>query len=419
MLLAGAYSFSVLRQMQSEEELARQNFLHRSQSLGGMCSSLETYSDHVQTFILRDAPGDPADVDRLATAIEDAVRQYPATRDADERDLLAAIQDAIDRERGLLGALLSLAPGARRAVAPRVVVEELLPLRAGILDCSARVRLWSGRELAATSRVVLERFSALEGSLTRLLLVALGSGLLLGIGSILYIGRLESDAQRRYEELARSRGELQRLSARLLDAQEAERRSISRELHDEVGQSLGALLMDLGRVSAHAPEPLKEELAHMKSVAESTVQTVRNIALLLRPSMLDDLGLIPALEWQAREVSRRTGMEADVHSEGVPEDLPEEDSVCIYRLVQEALNNAARHSGARTAHVSVEVSAGRIGVTVRDDGGGFDPQRTRGLGILGMEERVKRLAGTFAIETQPGAGTAVRASLPLRGDDRV
>jgi signal transduction histidine kinase len=220
----------------------------------------------------------------------------------------------------------------------------------------------------------------------------------------------------RYAELARSRAELEQLSARLVEAQETERRKISRELHDEVGQTLGALLVDVGRLSAALPDArpeIKNQVGHMKSVAERAVQSVRNLALLLRPGMLDDLGLVAALEWQGREVSRNSHVEVDVESENVAEDLPDDYKVTIYRLVQEALNNAVRHSAARTARVRVEQTDGHIAVMVSDDGQGFDPQRQRGLGILGMEERVRRLGGTLAIDSHAGQGTTVRAELPV------
>src|SRR5450759_2946163 len=204
--------------------------------------------------------------------------------------------------------------------------------------------------------------------------------------------------------------------ARLVDAQETERRAISRELHDEVGQALGALLVDIGRLSTTLsgdhPE-VKSQLDNLKSVVERTFQSVRNIALLLRPSMLDDLGLAAALEWQGREVSRRSEIEVAVESESVPEDLPDEHKIYIYRLVQEALNNAVRHSGARNAKVVVERLAKSIVVRVTDDGRGFDPGRSRGMGILGMEERVKRLGGALRVESQPGKGATVTAEFPI------
>jgi signal transduction histidine kinase len=261
------------------------------------------------------------------------------------------------------------------------------------------------------------RFATLQGSLARVLATGFGSGLLLVLASMAYIVKLDRQTRVRYVELARSQHALQQLSARLVDAQETERRAISRELHDEVGQSLGALLVDIGRLSAaistDRPE-VKMQLDNLKSVAERTFQSVRNIALLLRPSMLDDLGLAAALEWQGREVSRRSEIEVSVESEGIPEDLPEEHKTSIYRLVQEALNNAVRHSGARNAKVVVEQLAQSIVVRVSDDGRGFDPARSRGMGILGMEERVKRLGGTLSVESQPGKGATVTAEFPVR-----
>jgi len=154
-------------------------------------------------------------------------------------------------------------------------------------------------------------------------------------------------------------------------------------------------------------------VGHMKSVAERAVHSVRNLALLLRPGMLDDLGLAAALEWLGREVSRNSRVEVEVQSENVADNLPDDYKVTIYRLVQEALNNAVRHSEARNARVRGEQADHRIVVTVSDDGKGFDPRRQRGLGILGMEERVRRLGGTLAIDSQPGKGTTVRAELPI------
>jgi signal transduction histidine kinase len=143
------------------------------------------------------------------------------------------------------------------------------------------------------------------------------------------------------------------------------------------------------------------------------VKSIRDLALLLRPPMLDDLGLVPALEWQAREISRRGEMEVDVHSEMVSEQLADDIKVCLYRLVQEALTNAARHSGTKHAKVSIVQNEGTIRVQITDDGIGFSPERLRGMGILGMEERVKRLGGSLTIESAPGKGTTVLAELPV------
>jgi signal transduction histidine kinase len=295
-------------------------------------------------------------------------------------------------------------------------VEQVGPIEKQILDWSGRMQTWNTDRLRYADQALAGEFANLQSGLGRTLAISFGSGLLLVLGSMAYIIRLERETRARYVELARNRQELQQLSARLVDAQETERRAISRELHDEIGQALGAMLVDIARL-AHTTSPerpeVRTQLDNLKSVAERTFQSVRNIALLLRPSMLDDLGLAAALDWQGRELSRRSQIEVSVDSDAVPEDLPDEYRICIYRLVQEALNNAVKHSGARNAKVVVERSEKSMKVQVSDDGRGFDAAKLRGLGILGMEERVKRLGGTLRIESEPGHGSSVIAELPL------
>jgi signal transduction histidine kinase len=330
--------------------------------------------------------------------------------------LLGSLEQLFAEQQGLLNAVLSWSPEERHKQAWRFLNEEVLPQRSRIQETSEKIALWNSQQLGATDREMFRSFAGLQGRQTRLLAIALTAGLVLSLASVVYLLRIGEEAQRRYQELAQSRAQLEALSAQLVDAQETERRSISRELHDEVGQSLGALLVEVGRLAASAPgdnAQIKDHVDKIKSVAETTVQTVRNIALLLRPSMLDDLGLIAALEWQGREVSRRSEIEVEVQSADVSDKIPDEYKICIYRLVQEALNNAVRHSSAKSARVTVEQTADKILVSVLDDGRGFDPQRVRGLGILGMEERVRRLGGMFTIDSKPGSGTTLRAEFPL------
>ncbi len=355
-------------------------------------------------------------LDQLTLEIDEGLKRYPSDRDAAETALLDGMQDVFYQQRTFYISVLAAKPEQRRREAQTLISQNMVPLQKQTLDWSERLRTWNGQRLQQVDQSLVREFGTLQGRLSRTLTISFGSGLLLMLVSMAYILRLERQTQNRYVQLARSQHELQRLSARLVDAQETERRSISRELHDEIGQSLGALLVDIGRLSAtvsNPPSQVRAQLDNMKSVTERTVQAVRNIALLLRPSMLDDLGLAAALEWQGREVSRRSQIEVAVEADNVPEDLPDEYKICIYRLVQEALNNAVRHSGARNAKVNLEHSAKSIAVRVSDDGQGFDASRTRGLGILGMEERVKRLGGTFTVESKPGQGVMLKAELPL------
>jgi signal transduction histidine kinase len=189
---------------------------------------------------------------------------------------------------------------------------------------------------------------------------------------------------------------------------------LARELHDEIGQSLSAILMETdGADCDDRPAGIREHLAAIRRLAEGTVNQVRDLALLLRPSMLDDLGLTPALNWHARETTKRTGRNVVVSADEAIDSLADEHRTCIYRLVQEAVNNAVRHANARTVEVAVRKERQQVNVTVQDDGSGFDTRFLRGLGILGMEERVRRLGGRLKISSQPGRGTVVSAALPV------
>jgi signal transduction histidine kinase len=129
--------------------------------------------------------------------------------------------------------------------------------------------------------------------------------------------------------------------------------------------------------------------------------------------MLDDLGLIPALQWQAREVSRTKSLAVQVQAEEVSEDISDEYKTCVYRIVQEALHNITRHAKAKSARIQLNQSADHLLLTIQDDGQGFTPVRDKGVGLLGMEERVKHLRGTFQVDSTLGRGTSIRVELPL------
>lgn len=274
----------------------------------------------------------------------------------------------------------------------------------------------SARETGQAEEALAETFNGFRKRLIAVLAITLTLGLSLAALSTHYVAGLARKADLRFREVLRAQRELKEFSARLVELQEKERRTLSRELHDEVGQSLSALLMEVGNMSAVAPAGNAELDAHMESIrrlAENSVKVVRNMALLLRPSMLDDLGLVPALEWQARETAKRTGMEVTVTADDVPDDLPEEHRTCIYRVVQEALHNCASHSEARNVRIAVVYRQDQLLLTVEDDGKGFEGDHVRGMGLLGIEERVTHLGGGLAINSRPGSGTSLRIELPL------
>ncbi len=279
-----------------------------------------------------------------------------------------------------------------------------------------RIDQLNALEMSAGDAKLNHAFNQLRFRLVVMLTLTLAAGVLLATFTMRRTLRLEKELERRYREGVETRQELQDLSARLVMAQEEERRAISRELHDEVGQSLSALLMEAGNAAAQVPPDSAEIRRHVDSIkklAEASVNVIRNMTLLLRPSMLDDFGLVPALEWQAREVSKRTGLRVQVSADDGAGDLPDAHKTCIYRVVQEAQHNCARHSQARSVKVVVEQEPEKIVLSVEDDGRGFDANRVRGLGLVGMAERVTHLGGVFAVRSQPGSGTKVAVELPL------
>jgi signal transduction histidine kinase len=292
--------------------------------------------------------------------------------------------------------------------------EDLVPRRTSMLQIADRIEALNEDALRRGDSKLGDLFGRLQFGLLAMLAVTLLGGATLALFTILHILKLEAEVQQRLTESVRSQASLQELSARLVRAQEDERRALSRELHDEVAQAFSAVLMEAENLLDLDPAPkVRAHLDSIRGVAENGMNEIRNMALLLRPSMLDDFGLLPALEWQAREIGKRTGLRIQVASE-LSGELPEEHKTCVYRVVQEALNNCARHAQASAVEVSVCSEAGQILVTVQDDGSGFDPQRVRGLGLLGMEERARHLGGTFHIDSKPGRGTLLSVTLPRR-----
>jgi signal transduction histidine kinase len=257
---------------------------------------------------------------------------------------------------------------------------------------------------------------------TRFLQVVAGA-LVLGFGvawfAFWHVGRLERAVQRQRLAESETRRELERLSARLVEAQEEERRTLARELHDEVGQALTAIKMDVGVAlrSTSTDARARASLDEARAIAETTLQSVRDLSQLLHPSMLDDFGLPETLAAYLRSFSKRTGIRVQLTHEGLDSRLPAGVEVCVYRIVQEALSNVARHSGALSASVSVTRRDDSVSLAIEDTGRGISGQpdvgSPRGLGLIGMRERAQALAGRFAIENRPGGGTRVAVTLPV------
>jgi signal transduction histidine kinase len=265
-------------------------------------------------------------------------------------------------------------------------------------------------EFAGTRRRAAER-----------LLLMLGLGVLLSMMvmtiSLRHAENLERAADRHVAAVEQAKQELQQLSARLLEIEEEGRRRLSRELHDEIGQSLALLQIEISHAQAllGTPDRLEDRLMRARELAERTVQNIRSISGLLRPALLDDLGLVPALQFQLEEFLRRSGIACEFTEDGVQDQLPDAVKTCVYRVVQEALHNCEKHSGARRVRVAVRQVNDALLAEVEDDGCGFATTANRGtgLGLLGMRERSANAGGSLNIDSAPGQGTRIALRIPL------
>jgi PAS domain S-box-containing protein len=224
------------------------------------------------------------------------------------------------------------------------------------------------------------------------------------------------------DELKRSQRELRDLSARVLEAREEEKTRIARELHDELGQLLTALKMDLSWLRERVPAgdaEIAAKTGQMHEMLEQTVSSTRRIAADLRPLMLDDLGLADAAGWLADDFSKRSGIRCEIKlaGDGAFAGLDGSVATAVYRALQESLTNIARHSGAKNAWIVLSIDGGRLHLEVEDDGRGIsDPDlaKARSLGLKGMRERMTYLGGSLEVARAPRGGTRLRAQVPVR-----
>lgn len=415
---AGIDAVRLLATMRTENKVLRDAALQRTSHLASIRSSILLSHTYLGVYFLDSRQQNARE---YLAKVEDArsrslaeLSNYRANN-LEEQELINHLADMLDQHWLRLTRVLSSTTTAK-PLPVSFYKEEILPLSASFVEVTAQLEGIDAKQAATTEAQIEGQFEQLGARLSWALGLGLAAALLLAAGCLVYISRIERQNVRRYQEVLNARGALAQLSARLVDAQETERRTISRELHDQVGQTLNAVLVEAANLAQRIPAGdavSQQYLDNIRKFADSSVNSIRDIALLLRPSMLDDLGLIPALEWQARELSRRSGIHVKVIAEDVTDSLPDEMRTCIYRLVQEALQNVSRHSGAKNSVVTVRQDHGLISLDVKDDGQGFDPEKTRGLGMLGMEERVRQLGGLFEVRSAPGKGTVLHATLPV------
>jgi|SRR5579871_6107050 len=414
-----------LRNLERTSMTARMQSRARDQLLEQLRTDLYHSSTVLRDYILETddvrAAAHKAELERVQARIEQNVQSYEQKMPETERRAFRDMRDDLESYWKSLTVVLKWDSEQRRRTGIDYLRYELVPRRAQVVQLVTELSALDEREHDAAEQQLESTQANLRRRVTAISVLALMVSLLVALISVQRIRRLEREAEMRYREAEDARSRLRDLSARLVAAQEEERRNISRELHDEVGQSMSAMLVELGRLENILARDgaSQAQLACVRRMAEENVGSVRNIALLLRPSMLDELGLVPALRWQAREVTRRTGLRVRLFADEIGDDIPDTHRTCVYRIVQEALHNCSRHARAAEARVAVRRDSEGLSVSVQDDGVGFDPSQEKGIGLLGMEERVTRLGGVVLLKSSPGRGTVLSIRLPFAAAPQV
>lgn len=416
MVLTGILGFTQSRrsgERQRELIAAQEEYARRDALIGGLRADLYRINLDVRDYLLNRDVEDAAELktailanrERILDSVGDLEKALAPSSDP---EAMKKLRERVESYLTLLGPPLAWDMDVRLAMGGQYSRRVLLGTRGEISALSEQLQAINLASLRQAQSRLEESHAVFRAWLDRMTYGVLALSGVIAAFSVWWIFRLETRARA-------AEGELRRLSQQLVQAQEEERKRLSLELHDQVGQMLTALrveISNLGRMGPGDSERFREHVKQAKEVAEGAMKTVRDLAMGLRPSMLDDLGLGAAVGWLGREFSRVSGVPADVRIEGSLETLSDLEKTSLFRIVQEGLTNIMRHAGARAVTVELDAKPERVELTIRDDGKGMKAGRRQGLGLMGMAERVRELGGVLEVESAPGQGTCLRARIP-------
>lgn len=355
----------------------------------------------------------------LRNSMEQQLAQLETLADADELVELKMLRDELAVYWDSLDPLFDWTPQQKMSLSSFFLNRVVLPKGDAVLAITRDIEEIGRDRLRAQEAELAEKQNQFTDFVFRFASLGLLLGTLIAVFGALIIRRLEVTARRERSRSEAAEALLRDLSRDLVVAQEKERKHLARELHDEVGQMLTALSMELRKAEKLTPPEspsITPHIAESKRLAAVVLRSVRGIAMGLRPSMLDDLGLCEAVDWQLREFERRYGIVTSMQSVGSFDNLSDEIRTCVYRVVQEGLTNCARHANASAIAVELVLRDARLRVSVTDNGLGFDGSaRSRGFGLLSMEERVRDLQGYLSVRALQPTGTELRAEIPVLG----
>ena len=354
-------------------------------------------------------------IERYLPNVDSSIEREHWTRfQADLQDYWSSLAPVVAGE--MIGAPTDAYAFLRRAVIPK---------RDGIVRISEDLRVLNQDALEEQQAAVARLHQALRQRLWSTSGIAVACALAIALFAARYAGRLEWRIREQHQQERIHKRELQRLSADLVHAQENERRTIGRDLHDEIGQALMTIKLDLGAIerSGQLAGAAADALVEARSTTDHAIQSVRDLSQLLHPAMLDQFGLAVTVAAYVRGFSQRTGIEAALVQDRMERRVASELEIAAYRVVQEALTNVSKHAQATSCRVYLQRLPYSLLVTVEDDGVGFDQARLDGkderpgVGLLGIRERVARLGGTFRLDAHVGKGTRVTIELPAKSDE--
>ena len=376
---------------------------------------------HLSGILVRDYLLDTTEPEAYQSGLAELRRNNKATAaelramsGADAAARVARLQANLDEYWQTFNPLFNWTPAEKSTRSAEFLRAEVVPRREAVLRIAREIEELNNTNFATQQAEVRSWEATFRRDLFDMLWQSLALGFVVALATVLRLRVLERRTEEQRTKAVQAEQQMRSLSQQLVAAQEEERKKLSRELHDHVGQMLTALRMELGRVERASGDEQRQGIAECRQLVDTMMRTVRDLALGLRPSMLDDFGLQPALEWHVRDLERRHGVRVELEISGDIGQLSERYRTCVYRVIQEALTNCIRHAQAARIRVAVNAAADRLEVTVADDGIGLDPSRRRhGLGLLGLEERVKELGGTTLLRSSQGGGTSINIRLPL------
>jgi signal transduction histidine kinase len=422
-LFAGVYFTQRIADVQREANAVNARYMHAQELLSNVRMQVLLGSVFVRDALLDPNPR-TTDLYRrqlsdIYTTADETLRQYvPILNSEAERMRVEGLRREIDALRATIATVLATERSRWRTEA-RDLLGRTMPRRDAVLRVSNEVQSLNRSAFVQQQEAVAGIYATTQRHVLQTLGFALAASLGIALLATMYAGRLERDVQRQRLKDQQNAVDLQRLSAKLVTAQEEERRTIARELHDEVGQILQAVKMELSlaqRAIEGAAGPARV-LDDAKAITDTALNTVRDLSHLLHPSLLDNLGLPAAIGWYLDGFGRRHGVATELLQDHMDERLAPEIEAAIYRIVQEALTNVAKHAKATLVFVYLRRHDDRSTVTVsiEDNGLGFETAHARhGLGLIGIRERVSHLRGTVTFDSAPGKGTRLTVELPAR-----